>query len=72
LVNTALVLIDLIDDAAGSSVLGLNWAYWPITGWGGTLACHAATVLFSLHGLKQDDERARAGHFEQERPLQRV
>ena len=29
-----LVVIDLADGNSGDSFIGLNWAYWPIFGWG--------------------------------------
>jgi len=34
IVNTILVLIDLADGAGDDAFLGLDWAYFPIIGWG--------------------------------------
>ena len=34
-VMTLLVIIDVVGGTnSGSSVLGLDWAYWPMAGWG--------------------------------------
>ena len=35
-----LVVIDLADGNHGTSFLGLNWAYWPLFGWGLAVAMH--------------------------------
>ena len=34
IVNTILVLIDVADGAGSDAFLGLDWAYFPIIGWG--------------------------------------
>ncbi len=34
IVNTILVVIDLLDGAGSDAFLGLDWAYFPIIGWG--------------------------------------
>lgn len=47
-VNTLLVVIDVVDGSAGTSFLGLNWAYWPILGWGIALVMHAVAVFLPL------------------------
>lgn len=72
-INTALVLVDLMDGAAGSSVLGLNWAYWPILGWGALLALHAGIVFFSVRHLRRAEEQLERSHTDAgHRPLERV
>jgi len=45
-VNALLIVIDLQADG-GRQVLGLDWAYWVILGWGIGLAGHAISVFFS-------------------------
>lgn len=47
-VNTLLVVIDVVDGSAGTSFLGLNWAYWPILGWGIAIVVHAVSVFLPL------------------------
>ena len=34
LVSTLLVVIDLATGSSGRTFLGLDWAFWPIGGWG--------------------------------------
>ena len=33
-VSVLLIVIDVAGGSAGSTVLGLDWAFWPIGGWG--------------------------------------
>ena len=40
-----LVIFDLGADTGGSAVLGLDWAYWVILGWGLGVAGHAIYVF---------------------------
>ena len=58
-VNVILVIVDLRADG-GSQVLGLDWAYWPILGWGIGLAGHAISVFFGDDKVRQVYERERA------------
>ena len=58
-VNVILVIIDLRADT-GTQVLGLDWAYWPILGWGLGLAGHAIFVFFGENRVQQIYERERA------------
>jgi len=44
-VNAMMIAIDLRVDAGGG-VLGLDWAYWVILGWGLGIAGHAISVFF--------------------------
>jgi hypothetical protein len=52
-VNTLLVVIDVVDGSAGTSFLGLNWAYWPIFGWGIAIVVHAVSVFLPLARWEQ-------------------
>lgn len=63
-VCTLLVVIDLANGSAGTSFIGLNWAYWPIFGWGIAVFMHGASV-----GLSTNDweERKAAEFYERER-----
>ena len=63
-VNTALVIIDVVDSSAGTSFLGLNWAYWPIIGWGIGLVIHALSVFLPL---RRWEERKVQQLYEKER-----
>ena len=45
LVNAMLVAVDVRVDG-GREVLGLDWAYWVIIGWGFGIAGHAISVFF--------------------------
>lgn len=42
-----LVAIDLFTGSDGPTFLGLNWAYWPILGWGIAVALHAVSLITS-------------------------
>ena len=44
LVCTLLVIIDLATGSSASTFIGLDWAFWPIGGWGLGLALHGASV----------------------------
>lgn len=45
-VGALLVIIDLSVESGGSTVLGLDWAYWVILFWGLGVAGHAISVFF--------------------------
>ncbi len=47
LVCTLLIVIDLATGSDGNTFLGLDWAFWPIAGWGIGVAFHgvSATLL---------------------------
>ena len=45
-VNILLVVIDIVNGTSGSTFLGLDWAYWPILGWGIAIALQAVSVIF--------------------------
>lgn len=40
-----LVAIDLFTGSNGPTFLGLNWAYWPVLGWGIGVALHAVSLI---------------------------
>jgi hypothetical protein len=60
LVNAMLVFIDLRVDA-GQTVLGLDWAYWVIFGWGFGIAGHAISVFFGDHKVQKVYEQGKNG-----------
>ena len=45
-VNVLLVVIDVVNGTSGTTFLGLDWAYWPILGWGIAVALHGISVIF--------------------------
>ena len=58
LVCTLLVVIDLADSSVGAEeFIGLNWAYWPIFGWGIAIVIHTITVVFPLAGWEERKAR---------------
>lgn len=64
LVCGLLVGIDLAGGTSGRTVLGLDWAFWPVGGWGIGLILHAVATL----GLGQGWQQRRAAHlYEEER-----
>ena len=70
LVGSLLVIIDVATGSSGSTFLGLDWAFWPIGGWG------LAVVLLALRvfGAGSDWEERRAAKLydkEQQRRSQR-
>ncbi len=44
-----LVVIDLLDGSHGTEFIGLNWAYWPLIGWGVFVFVHALSVIFPMN-----------------------
>ena len=64
LVCTLLVIIDLADGSAGTSFIGLNWAYWPIFGWGIAIVIHTISIAVPL---KDWEERKAQRLYEKER-----
>ena len=65
LVCAFLVVIDLVTGSSGSTVLGLDWAYWPLTGWGVAVAIHAISVNFAKASTWE--ERKAEELYEEER-----
>ena len=63
-VCTILVVIDLADSSTGTEFIGLNWAYWPILGWGIAILIHTVTVVFPLADW---EERKTQQLYERER-----
>jgi len=46
LVCALLLVIDLATGSSGDTFIGLNWAYWPILGWGVFVLMHGVRVAF--------------------------
>ncbi len=64
LVCALLVVIDLAGGSSGDTILGLDWAIWPVGGWGIGLILHAVTTF----GFGRGWEERRAAHlYEQAR-----
>jgi hypothetical protein len=53
LVNAFLVLIDRLDGVGEDAFLGLDWAYWPIFGWGIGIVVHAANTFFTMRNWEE-------------------
>ena len=64
LVSALLVVIDVAGGAAGTTFLGLDWAFWPIGGWGVAVILQAIRVFGP--GTGWEDRRA-ARLYEKER-----
>lgn len=69
LVCTLLIVIDLAGGSQGSTFIGLDWAYWPVFGWGIFVALNAVQVLFPMSGWEDRKaeelyERERRREFE--------
>ena len=47
IVCTFLIVIDLSAGSFGTTFLGLDWAYWPVFGWGIGVALHALSLITS-------------------------
>lgn len=67
LVCALLVVIDLADGSHGTEFIGLNWAYWPIFGWGFFVAIHAFSVAFPMTNW---EDRKTQELYERERQRQ--
>jgi hypothetical protein len=63
-VSVFLVAIDLVTGSEGKTFLGLDWAYWPILGWGIAVAIQAISVAFPMSGW---EERKAQELYEKER-----
>ena len=46
IVNTVFVLIDLTDGTAADAFLGLDWAYFPLIGWGAFVLAQFLSVFW--------------------------
>lgn len=64
LVCTVLVIVDLATGDAGTTFIGLNWAYWPILGWGVFVAIHA---IGTFSGFTEWEERKVEELYEREK-----
>ncbi len=67
-VMVILVVIDLADGDHGTSVLGLNWAYWPILGWGVFVLINGISVM---NFGRSWERRKIEEYMDKERELQR-
>lgn len=67
-VNAMLVVIDLLDGGTGDGFLGLDWAYWPIIGWGIGLIIHAANT-FIVTGSWEERTARRLYEKEKDRDI---
>ncbi len=45
-VSVLLVIIDLTTETGGTTILGLDWAYWMILFWGFGVVGHGISVFF--------------------------
>jgi hypothetical protein len=64
LVCALLVVIDLVGGSTGDTFIGLDWAYWPILGWGIFVLMHGISVAFPRTGW---EERKVQELYEKER-----
>lgn len=60
LVNSILIVVDVRSGGEGA-VLGLDWAYWVIIGWGFGMAGHAISVFFDDSRVHKEYARQRGG-----------
>jgi len=67
LVGVLLVIIDLATGSAGDTFIGLNWAYWPIFGWGIAVSIHAISVFLPTASMGGWEERKVEELYERER-----
>ena len=71
LVCALLVVIDLVTGTSGDTFIGLDWAYWPIAGWGLGLALHGLRVAFPAQGGWEERKALELYEEERQRELQR-
>ena len=65
--SVLLVVIDVTGGSEGATFLGLDWAFWPIGGWGVGVLLHALRVF----GPRRDwEERKTAQLYQKERDRQ--
>lgn len=65
LVNAFLLFLDIRDgDTGGTEFLGLNWAYWPLFGWGIAVVLQALALFGPARGW---EERKLQALVEEER-----
>lgn len=64
LVGALLVIIDIAGGTSGTTFLGLDWAFWPIGGWGFAVLLHGFRVFGP--GDRWEERRA-ARLYEEER-----
>lgn len=71
-VNTIFVIVDLADgNNADPTFLGMDWAYFPVIGWGAFVVAHGASVFFGKRLGAQWEERKMREYLEQERRRER-
>ena len=64
LVGAFLVILDLAGGSTDNSFIGLDWAFWPIGGWGIAVLLHAVRVFGPGSNW---EERKAAQLYQQER-----
>lgn len=66
-VSVLLVVIDVAAGSEGRTFLGLDWAFWPIGGWGIGVVLQALRVLGPRTSWENWEERKAAQLYEKER-----
>lgn len=64
LVGALLLIIDVAGGTSGTTFLGLDWAFWPVGGWGVAVILHAIRVFEPGSSW---EERQAARLYEKER-----
>lgn len=69
LVCTLLVVLDLTDDDPSNTerFLGLNWAFWPVIGWGTAVAIHGFKTFVGSASADRWEERKAQQLYEKEK-----
>ncbi len=70
-VNTVFVLIDLADGTEGDAFLGLDWAYFPLIGWGAFVVAQGLSVFWfegRFGGRWEERKLQQYTELEQRRP----
>ena len=73
LVCTFLVILDLSNDDPGNPerFLGLNWAFWPVIGWGAAVAIHGFKTFVGTASADRWEERKVQQLYEKEKQRDR-
>ncbi len=62
-----LLAVDYADGSEGETWLGLDWAYFPLIGWGVFVVGHAVSVMFDLRVGGRWEQRKLQKYLDQER-----
>ena len=68
-VSVLLIAIDLAGGSAGTTFLGLDWAFWPIGGWGLAVVLQG-TRVFGFRSSWEDQKATERYEKERERQSQ--